>query len=184
MRRSIQHWTESSIIPNSIEGPVWRKKKAKKRGPFPSRKTHCLLDLPVLLGHWSQGFCWELCRPIYYCSSKWWYSGILFKMGRNFIINDENPIWWHLGRIVQIKNTRVWETQDRIGIVRPGDSSEESRTWLSQIEDDGEKKYRARFTKQEFWDQKRKFWKKCRGQESKGKTAWTNKSRKLLAMES
>ena len=46
-----------------------------------------------------------------------------------------------------IKNTRVWETQDRIGIVRSGDSSEEVRTWLSQIEDDGEKKYRARYTK-------------------------------------
>ena len=49
-------------------------------------------------------------------------------MGRNFIVNDENPTWWHLGRIVQIKNTRVWETQDRIGIVQHGDSSEESRT--------------------------------------------------------
>ena len=69
-----------------------------------------------------------------------------FEMGRNSIINDENPIWWHLGRIVQTKNTRVWETQDRIGIVQYGDSSEESRTWLSQIEDNGEKKYRAKFT--------------------------------------
>ena len=39
--------------------------------------------------------------------SKW--DGILF-------VNDENPIWWNLGRIVQIKNTRVWETQDRIEI--------------------------------------------------------------------
>ena len=53
---------------------------------------------------------------IYYCSPKCWYSGIRFETGRNFIINDENPIWWHLGRIVQIKNTRVGETQDRIGI--------------------------------------------------------------------
>ena len=65
------------------------------------------------------------CRPIYNCSSKWWYSGIRFEMGRNSIINDQNPIWWHLGRIVQNKNTRVWETQDRIGIVQYGDSSEE-----------------------------------------------------------
>ena len=45
-----------------------------------------------------------------------------------FIVYDENPTWWHPGRIVQIQNTRVWETQDRIGIVRPGDSSEENRT--------------------------------------------------------
>ena len=43
----------------------------------------------------------------------------------------------------KIKNARVWETQDRIGIVWPGDSSEENRTWLSKIENDGEKKYRA-----------------------------------------
>ena len=27
-----------------------------------------------------------------------------------FIVYDESPTWWHLGRIVQIKNTRVWET--------------------------------------------------------------------------
>ena len=87
-------------------------------GPFPSRKTDCLLDLWILPGHW-----------------------------RNFIVYDENPIWWHLGRIVQTKNTRVWETQDRIGIVWPGDSSEEVRTWLSQIEDDGKKKYRAGHSK-------------------------------------
>ena len=67
--------------------------------------------------------------------SKW--DGILLSM---------TP-WWHLGRIVQIKNTRVWKTQDRIGIVRPGDSSEEVRTWLSQIENYDEKKYRARNSK-------------------------------------
>ena len=45
-----------------------------------------------------------------------------------FIVNDENPTWWHPGKSVQIQNTRVWETQDRIGNVWPGDSSEENRT--------------------------------------------------------
>ena len=89
-------------------------KKAQKQDRF-LRETDCLPDLRVLPGHWSQRFCRELCRPVYNCSSKWWYSGILFEMGRNFIINDANPIWRKLGRIVQIKNTRVWETQDRIG---------------------------------------------------------------------
>ena len=39
------------------------------------------------------------------------------------------------------------KTQDRIGIVWPGDSSEENRTWFTQIEDNGKKKYRARNTK-------------------------------------
>ena len=120
--------------------------KNPKRGPFLSWKTDCLPDLRVLPGHWGQRFCRELCRPIHYWSSKWRYSGIRFKMGRNSIVDDTNPIWWHLGRIVQTKNTRIWETQDRIGIVQYGDSSEESWTWLSQIENNGEKKYRAEFT--------------------------------------
>ena len=87
-------------------------------------------------------------------------------MGRNSIIDDTNPIWWHLGKFVQIKNTRVWDTQDRIGIVQYGDSSEEGWTWLSQIEDNGKKKYRAEFENEEFWGQKRKLWKERRGQES------------------
>ena len=158
--------------------------KAHKEDRFLRGRTDCLLDLRILPGHWGQRFCRELCRPIYSCSSKWWYSGIRFEMGRNLVINDTNPTWWHLGRIVQTKNTRVWETQDRIGIVRPGDSSEEGWTWLSQIEDNGEKKYRARSSKQEFWGQKRKLWKKRRGQESGDKTAKTKKSWRLLAMGS
>ena len=79
--------------------------KGPETGPFPSRKTDRLPDLRVLPGHFSQRFCRELCRPIYSCSTKWWYSGIRFEMGRNSIINDESPISWHLGRIVQIKNT-------------------------------------------------------------------------------
>ena len=62
------------------------------------------------------------------------------------IIDDTNPIWWHLGKLVQIKKTRVWETQDRIGIVQYGDSSKEGWTWSSQIEDNGKNKYRAEST--------------------------------------
>ena len=46
------------------------------------------------------------------------------------------------------------------------------------------KKYRAEFENEEFWRQKRKFWNKRRSQESKGETAWTKKSRRLLAMGS
>ena len=96
---------------------------------------------------WSPWFCRKLCRSIDTCSTKWWNSGIRFSVGRNFIVHDENPAWWHLGRLVQFENTRVWETQDRIGIVWLGDWSEEVRTWLLQIEHYGEKKYRARNSK-------------------------------------
>ena len=74
------------------------------------------------------------------------------------LLDHSNPIGWHLGKLVQIQNTRVWEAQDRIGIVWPGDSSEENRTWLSQVGDDGEKKYRAESTNEEFWSEEWKFW--------------------------
>ena len=63
--------------------------KGLETGPLPSRKTDRLLDLRVFPGHWSQRFCRELCRPIHYQSSKWWYSGIRFEGGWNFMINDE-----------------------------------------------------------------------------------------------
>ena len=92
-------------------------------------------------------FCRELHRPVHYQSTKWRCWGIRFKVGRNFDVYDENPTWWNLGRIVQIKNRRVWEAQDRFGIVWLGDSSEEVRTWLTQIENYGEEKYRARNSK-------------------------------------
>ena len=168
MRGLLQHWAESSIILTSKEESVWRNKRPRSR--ILSRKKDFLPDLWVLPGHRSQRFCRKLCRPMHYWSSKWWYSGIRFKVGRNFVY-DKNPTWWHLGRIVQIKNTRVWKTQDRIGIVWPGDSSEESRTWLSQIENNGEKKYRARDTKKDFLAPEMEImketpWSRIRGQTS------------------
>ena len=142
--------------------------KARKEDGLLRGRQIAYLIKRVLPGHWSQWFCRESCRPIYDAlrnddiqefDSKW--DGI-------FSINDENPIWWHLGRIVQIKNTTVWKTQDRIGIVRLGDSSEESWTWLSQIENDGEEKYRAgnsklRILKPEAEILRRTPWSRIRG---------------------
>ena len=143
--------------------------KGPERGSVSSRKTDCLPDLQVL-GHWCQRFCRELCRPICNCSSIWWYSGIRFKVGRNSIVHDENPTWWYLGRIVQMKNTRVWETQDHIGIVWPGDS-EENRTWLSQIEKRWWKEvssmiYEIRILKPETEIMKGTPWSRIQGQNS------------------
>ena len=43
--------------------------KAQKEDRF-LRKRDRLPDLRVFLGHWSQLFCREFCRPIHYCSSK------------------------------------------------------------------------------------------------------------------
>ena len=146
MRRLLQHWTESSIIPASRKRSVWRKKKPKKRTlaivedrslTWSTRTSRS--QEPTILSR---------ILPTYlqlFFGLR--YSGIRFEMGRNSVINDKDSTWRHLGKIVQIKNTRVWKTQDRIGIVWLGDSSEENRTWPSQIENNGEKKYRARFTK-------------------------------------
>ena len=86
-----------------------------------------------------------------------------------------------LGRIAQIKNTRVWQTENCIEIVWPGDASEENITWFSKIEDNGKK----RSINQEIRnknDQKWNFWDKRRGQESGNKTACTKNSWRLLAM--
>ena len=106
--------------------------ESSQRRPIPSRKTDCLLDLRILPGHRCQ---WVLSRIMPMCLQSLFemtiFSGIRYKMGRNSIVLDENPIWWHLGKFVQIKNTRVCETQDRLGIVQFGDSSEESWNWLS-----------------------------------------------------
>ena len=128
-RELLQHWTKSSRITASRKRSVWRKWKLTRKTV--SFKADRLLTWSTILpGHWGQWFCRELCTSIYSCSSKWQCSGVRFKMGRNSIVDDTNPNWWYLGHFVQIKKTRVWEAQDRIGIAQYWDSSEESRTWL------------------------------------------------------
>ena len=62
----------------------------------------------------------------------------------DFFFKTKIPLDDTLEGLYIFENTRVWKTQDRIGIVWPGDSSEEVRTWLSQIESYGEEKFRAR----------------------------------------
>ena len=183
MRRLLQHRTESSIIPNSKERSVWRNKRPRSRIVSFRVRQYRLPDLRVLPGHCSQRFRWELCRPIYNCSSKWWYVGIRFEMGRNSIVHDENPAWWHLGRIVQIGNARVWKLKTSIGIVRLGDSSEESWTWLSQIEDNGEKKYRVRIYEFKTFEARNGTYERNAVVKNQGtKTACTKNSWRLLAM--
>ena len=111
--------------------------------------------------------------PIYNCSSKWWYSGNRFEMGRNSIIDDANPIRWHLGKLVHIKNTRVWETQDRIGIVQYGDSSEESWTWLhrlkTMLKEVSSRIYEWRILRPETEIMKQAPWSRIMGQNSVSK---------------
>ena len=150
MRGLLQRWTKSSIILISKEESVWRNKRPKSRTvSFAAGRlltwstiTSGVTGIHRSVENYADLFTISLRNDdIQEFDSKW--DGI-------FIISDENPIWRHLGRIVQIKNTRVWETRDRIRIVWPGDSSEEVGTWSSQIENYGEKKYRVRYSKKEL----------------------------------
>ena len=164
IRGLLQRWTKSPIIPSSKGESVWRKNKKKRTVGI--QIAYMVYDYFRVIGihdfveNYADLFTIVLRNDdIQEFDSKW--DGILLSMTK--IPLDD------LGRIVQIKNTRVWEIKDRIGIVRPGDSSEEVRTWLSQIENCGEKKYRARDSK--FWDQKWTFlrrtpWSRIREQNS------------------
>ena len=69
------------------------------------------------------------------------YLRLLFGMTtfRNSI-RDGMKFYCQWSKSVQIKNTSVWEAQDRIGIVELRDSSEEGETWLPQVENDCKKK--------------------------------------------
>ena len=136
--------------------------KSSKRGPFPSWMTDRLLDLRVLPGHWEPWFCRILYRPVHYFSSKWWYSGIRFEMGRNFMINDENPIWWHLGRIVQIRNTR-FGSQDLI-----------ITDWRQLWTEVSSRIYESGILRPETEIMKETPWSRIRRQNSVNKELWDN----------
>ena len=109
-RELLQHWTKSSRIPASRKRSVWRKwKLTKKTVSFEEGRSLT----------WSINTSGSL-GPTILSRIMRTYLQLFFEMmniqefdsemGQNSIVNDENPIWWHLGRIVQIQNTRVWET--------------------------------------------------------------------------
>ena len=82
-----------------------------------------------------------------------------------FIIYGTIPSRWYSRKFEKIEGTRVWKIEYRIGIVKLGDSSEEVETWLSSIEDIGQKKYWVKFQDKEFWGQKLENWIKHAGEE-------------------
>ena len=98
--------------------------ESSQRRPFPSWQTDLLDDLRLLPGYWRSWYRSLLRSCNHNYSQQWWCSGIRYDMRWKTIVDEQDPTWWYLGKFVQIKNTRVWETQDRIGIVQYGDSSE------------------------------------------------------------
>ena len=143
-RELLQHWTKSSRIPASTKRSVWRKWKLTKKTVFFFFEEDRLLTWSTNISGSLGPMILSRIMPIHLQSL---FEMIIFRssiqMGWNSIVGDTNPIWWRLGEFVQIRNTRVSETQDRFGSVQYWHSSEESRTWLSQKEDNGENKYRA-----------------------------------------
>ena len=104
-------------------------------------------------------------------------------MGRSSTLYVKDSIWWCLGKSVHIEDTWVRAAQNRIGIVRHGDSSEDIDAQLSNIEDTGEKEYRSEITIVKLWRQSREDWNRSSGQELKGiKWRWRRK-RYLLPVE-
>ena len=127
-------------FPVQEEGQPRGTESSKKRiGFYETDRFH---DLRLLASDWHSWYSIWLCWFLL-CNSSWWqHSGIRYKMGRNFIVKDEDSIWWHSGKSVQIETTWVWSTQNRIRIVPHGNSSENIDAQSSEIEDHGETEHR------------------------------------------
>ena len=104
--------------------------ESPKRGPVAARKTDRLHDLRLLSSDWcswrSVGLRWFIL-----CYSSWWqYSGIRYKIGWSSTIDVKNSIRWCLGTSVQIEDTWVCATQNRIG---SGEEEYRSETSITKL---------------------------------------------------
>ena len=140
---------EHPEIPVQGEGQLGEK-ESPKRGPVSSRQTGRLHDLRLLSSDWrswhSIGWCWLIL-----CYSLWWqHSGIRYKIGRSSLVDVKNSIRWYLGKSVQIENTWVWSTQNRIRIEWPDWYSSEdigyqqSKSWKTMVKRSLDQKLRLR----------------------------------------
>ena len=124
----------------------------------------------------------DLCRLLFDCSSKW--SGIRLKVGRNFVAMTKIPPDDILEGLYKLrireseKLKTVLELYDlEIHQKKAGFDYHRLKTMMKRsIEQD--------LRNRNLGYQKRKIWDKRRCQESGDKTAWTQNSRRLLAVES
>ena len=129
-------------------------------------------DLRLLSSYWCSWHNTTL-HFFFLCSSPWWqHSEIRHEMWRSSFVDVKNSIRWNLGRIVKIKNVRVWETQDRIG--------PDYQRFKTMVKRSIEQNLRIK----NFKARNGNYEKKRRGQESGEKTACTKNSWILLALES
>ena len=140
----LQHWTESSIIPASRKKSVWRKwKLTMKTDSFGGRQIACLI--------------YEHFRVTGANDSVENYADLFLVVLQNDNIQEFDTkcdeILLSMTQIPSddilenLYNLRIRESEKVktvLKLYKYGDSSEESRTWLSQIEDDGKKEVSSR----------------------------------------
>ena len=157
--------------------------ESPKRGPASARETNRLHDLRLFSSYW---FSWRSVGLYWFilCYSSWWqHSGIRYKMGRSSIVHVKNSIRWYLGKSVQIEDPWVWSTQNRIGIVRHGESSEDIGSQLSEVENHGEEEHCSETSIAKLWRQARENRIRNSGKESKGINRLWRRKRYLLSVE-
>ena len=148
MRGLLQRWTKSSIIPNSKGESFWRNKQAQKEDHFLRSKqiAHLVCDHFRVTGtHDSVKNCADLFTisprsddDVQEFDSKW--EGIL--LSRTKIPHDD--ILEGLCKLRIRESEKLKTVLELYDLETP---SGEVRTWLSQIENYDEKKYRARHSK-------------------------------------
>ena len=147
MRGLLQHWTESSIILTSEEESVWRNKRPRSRTvSFAedrlltwSTNNSGSLETDDSVENYADLFTISIRNDdIQEFESKW--DGILLSMTK--IPHDDI-----LEGLYKLRIRGSEKLKTVLVLYDLGDSSTEVRTWLSQIESYGEKKYRARNSK-------------------------------------
>ena len=176
MRELLQQWTESSIILTSKEESVWRSKKAQKQDRFLRGRqiAYLIYDHFRITGthasveNYTDLFTIVLRNDdIQEFDSEW--DGILLSM-------TKNPTWRYLERFVQMKNTRVWETEDRIELYDLENHKKKLGPDYHRLKTLVKRSIEQDIRNKNFGGQKWKLWEERRGQESRDKTACTKNS--------
>ena len=125
--------------------------KAQKEDRFRRGRqiAYMIYDLPGYWRLWYRSWLrWSICNY----SSEWWCWGIQIRDGTKFYYRwtrSQPMMSWKV-----CKNTWVWSTQNRIGIVWSWNSSKDIETRLSEIENDGEDMHRPDTQTTKLWRQK------------------------------
>ena len=171
MQGLLQHWTESSKILTSRKKSVWRNKRPRSRTvSFEKDRSFT----------WSTSTSGSLV-PMILSSIM---QGIRFEMGRNFVINDENPNWWHLGKLVQIKLLESGKLKTVLELYHMGIHQKKAGPDYHRLKTMVKRSTEQNLRMKNFEARNGHFETSAVVKNQRVKQAWTKKSRRLLAMES